>query len=159
MSEDALPRGLTSEIRKDIGDEKWQDALWGAVHGIEVLDALVRSQQATIEKLEERLETYMQRSAPAISAARMHVPIGGGGSWSWRQTQARKAEKRAAAIEQFKLKEATRSEIEKQEDLKTFEALFKPDSPFSFGTGGDHSTQLDYEKPKKVQRKRAKRRK
>jgi hypothetical protein len=126
---------------------------WGLIRGIQALALIVGDQQATIKNLQERLETYMQRSAPALSAARMHVPIGGGGSWSWRQQQDRKARERQEKLEAYKAKLAARTPEQVKLDNEMFESLFKPDGAFSFGSGGDHSTQLS-EKP--VKRKRSK---
>lgn len=47
------------------------------LRAVELLNTKVKELQASHQELQEELRTYMRRSASSLSAARMHVPIGG----------------------------------------------------------------------------------
>jgi diaminopimelate decarboxylase len=144
-----LPRELTKAAREILTEKKGftmdGNAIWHLIHGVEVLHAMVLSQQTTIDSLQEDLETYMRRSAPALSAARMHVPIGGGDTF-WKRQQARKQaetkERVRAKLDALK----ARTDLQKQADVEAFNAFFTdPEVAYEMGL---------VEKPKRVQRKR-----
>lgn len=47
------------------------------LRAVELLNAKVKDQMTSIQELRDELRRYKRMTAPAISAARMHVPIGG----------------------------------------------------------------------------------
>lgn len=119
----ALPRKLTQGARDSLVFSSRVDhgptttAVWSLIHGIDVLHALVLSQQAEITGLRERLETYISRSGSALSAARMHIPIGGGDVF-WRRQQDRKERERLELrAEQLRLAKETVMDPELVQEL------------------------------------------
>lgn len=92
---------------------------------------------AEVRDLQDELRTYKRRSAPALSAASMHIPIGGGDSF-WRRQQARKREEQRAAAQ------ARLAELRAKNETEMYDRLVEmPD-----GT-------VRVEPPKRVQRKRS----
>lgn len=130
------------ELDRFVASTNVEDAVWRAYEVFMTLWADHHRLRTKVQELEGRLETYMKRSAPALSAARMHVPIGGGDSF-WRSERARKhREKMEATKERQRARLAARTPAEVEADNKALAELFD-------------SIHVE-RKPKRVKRKRSK---
>lgn len=73
MKVDAGWRGLDNQI----GFSTLTSPIRELLRAVELLNVKIKELQASHQELQDELRTYKRRSAPALSAARMHVPIGG----------------------------------------------------------------------------------